>query len=102
MKNYDLTGGTPSKPYPEEANFIVDASATSDILGESRTVVTQEDYGNVVNHFGQVKYAVREGAVSIYKDETRQTNNDREASAKAEGSCVGEMDSVSNSQGGAY
>lgn len=59
-------------------------------LGEGRTVITNADHGNVANHFGQVKYARREGATSIYKDETRNTANDNEASKKAEGSCVGE------------
>lgn len=33
---------------------------------------------------GQVKYAKRAGAESIYKDATRNTANDNEASAKTE------------------
>jgi len=62
------------------------------ITKESNPVVTQDELGNVVNHFGQVKYARREGAKSIYKDVTRNTANDNEASAKAESSTVYEVE----------
>lgn len=89
MSNYDLTGGDPSKPYPIEGNYVLNPDP--DMGVESETVVTQEDAGNVANHFGQVKYAVREGATSIYKDETRNTANDNEASTKTENSCLGDV-----------
>jgi hypothetical protein len=84
--NYDLTGGNPSKPFKIEGNFSRDvASIQPSGMGE---FTPQKDNGNVANEFGQRKYARREGAVSIYKDETRNTANDNEASAKAEGSTV--------------
>ncbi len=41
---------------------------------------------------GQAKYAKRAGATSIYKDITRNTADDNEASAKAEGSTVYEVE----------
>ncbi len=75
-------------PEPIKKGYVVDPNGCG--LGEGYMKVTQEDHGNVANRFGQVKYAHREGATSIYKDETRNTANDNEASAKAEGSCVGE------------
>lgn len=56
------------------------------ITKEVEPIITQDQLGNVVNHFGQVKYAKREGAISIYKDKSRNTANDNQASAKAEGS----------------
>lgn len=73
-------------PEPKEKGYVVDANGCS--LGEGRTVVPSADHGNVANHFGQVKYARREGATSIYKDETRNTADDNAASKKAEGSTV--------------
>ena len=79
--------GSDDKPYPQERNFVVDAEATS--LGNGAVIVTADNPENVLNHFGQVKYARREGAVSIYKDATRNTENDNIASAKAEGSVMG-------------
>ena len=86
--NHDLTGGNPPKPFPVEGNFTRDVASTQPTgMGE---FTPSADNGNVANHFGQVKYARREGAVSIYKDETRNTANDNLASAKAEASCVGE------------
>ena len=72
------------KPYPVEGNFVRgDAS-----LGEGRIETPADNVGQGTNHFGQVKYARREGAPSIYKDATRQTQNDKDASAKAEGSSI--------------
>lgn len=80
--------GSSNKPYPQERNFNFDVASTQP--SGMGNFITQADHGNVANHFGQVKYAKREGATSIYKDETRNTANDNAASAKAEGSCVGE------------
>ena len=81
----DVNGST-DKPYPTERNFVVDAMATSP---NSMTEPAPAKGGNPANnHFGQVKYARREGAPSIYKDGTRNTANDNEASAKAEGSSI--------------
>jgi hypothetical protein len=99
MKDYTLTGGTPSKPFPEEANFTV-SSATSDVLGPGGIYTPTLDPGNDPNHFGQVKYARREGAISIYKDVTRNSANDNEASKKAESSTLYECeDGSEESQG---
>lgn len=79
--------GSSDKPFPTERNFVIDAMAT--IPNKmSDPYVTQDELGNVVNHFGQVKYARREGAISIYKDVTRNTANDNAASAKAEDSTM--------------
>lgn len=91
MKNYDLTGGQPSKPFPEEANFKV-SNATSDALGQGGIYRPTLDKGNDPNYFGQVKYARREGAVSIYKDITRNSANDNLASKKAESSTLYECE----------
>ncbi len=67
-----------------ERNYVV-SDETSTILPEGRNVVPSKDYGDDVA-LGQVKYAVREGATSIYKDVTRNTDNDNAASKKTEGS----------------
>lgn len=81
----DVNGST-NKPYPQERNFNMNMAATQPSgMGD---YVTQKDHGNVANYFGQIKYARREGATSIYKDETRNTANDNAASKKAEGSSI--------------
>jgi len=79
--------GSDNKPFPQERNFTRDNDPSIGNF-ESETV-TQEEQGNVANQFGQIKYARREGATSIYKDITRNTENDNKASAKAEGSYIG-------------
>jgi len=84
--------GSSDKPFPTERNFVMGTGTDGFITKESNPVVTQDELGNVVNHFGQVKYARREGAKSIYKDVTRNTANDNEASAKAESSTVYEVE----------
>jgi hypothetical protein len=88
--NYELTGGDPQKPYPIEGNFNRDVAATQP--SGMGIFVPQTDHDNVANTFGQVKYAKRAGATSIYKDETRNTANDSAASRKTESqpSCVEE------------
>ncbi len=86
--------GSDDKPFPQERNFVI-SDATSEILGQGANYTPAVDHDDVPNHFGQVKYARREGARSIYKDETRNTANDNAASAKAEGSCVGDLDNSS-------
>jgi hypothetical protein len=64
--------------------YVIDAEAT---IPNKMTPPAPALGGNPANdHFGQVKYAKREGAPSIYKDVTRNTANDNLASAKAEGS----------------
>ncbi len=79
--------GNSDKPFPEDRNFTMDVASTQPTgMGE---YVPQTDHKNVANTFGQIKYARREGAISIYKDETRETANDKAASAKAEGSVMG-------------
>lgn len=80
--NYDLTGGNPNKPYPIEGNYVMNPDP--DMGVESHTTVPQTDHNNVANTFGQIKYAKRAGATSIYKDETRNTANDAAASRKTE------------------
>jgi len=78
--------GSSDKPYPQERNFVIDASAT---IPNAMSEPAPAKGGNPANdHFGQVKYARREGATSIYKDETRNTANDNAASAKAEASTI--------------
>ena len=82
--------GSSDKPYPQERNFTIDAQAT---IPNPMSEPAPAKGGNPANnHFGQVKYAKREGAVSIYKDVTRNTANDNQASAKAEGSTVCEVE----------
>lgn len=74
--------GSDDKPFPQERNFNTNVEATQPTgMG---IFVPQKDNANVVNEFGQRKYARREGSKSIYKDETRQTQNDKDASNRAE------------------
>lgn len=82
--------GSNDKPYPQERNFVV-SDQTSTVFGPGRTVVTSKDYGDDIS-IGQVKYARREGAISIYKDVTRNTPNDNAASRKAESSTIFECE----------
>lgn len=84
--------GSDDKPFPQERNFVMRPDALVDNVGPGRTVVPNDMGGARPNHFGQVKYARREGAVSIYKDATRNSANDDEATAKAEGSSIFEPD----------
>lgn len=84
--------GSSDKPFPTERNFVMGQATDGFLARENNPIVTQDELGNVVNHFGQIKYAKREGAKSIYKDVSRQTANDRAASAKAEGSTVYEVE----------
>lgn len=80
----DVNGST-NKPFPQERNFIMDIGPTQPTgMG---TYVPSKDFGDDVS-LGQVKYARREGATSIYKDQTRNTINDNMASAKAEKSTI--------------
>jgi len=94
MKNIRLdVNGSDDKIYPQEENFNFNVDSTQPVgMGD---YVPQTDHDNVANTFGQIKYARREGAISIYKDETRATDNDAKASAKAEGSCVGDVNDSS-------
>jgi hypothetical protein len=63
--------------------FVVDANAT--IPNPMSEPTPTDDEVSI----GQEKYARREGAESIYKDETRNTADDNAASTKAEGSVIG-------------
>ncbi len=77
--------GSSDKPYPQERNFTMDIGPTQPTgMG---TYVPSKDFGDDVS-LGQVKYARREGATSIYKDVTRNTADDNRASAKAEASTI--------------
>lgn len=84
--------GSIDKPFPQERNWKFDADIQTQRTDEG-IIVPQMATGMVHNQFGQVKYARREGAISIYKDKTRQTENDKQASAKAEGSSIFEPES---------
>lgn len=88
--NYDLTGGNPSKPFPIEGNYVRNDDPKTN--GAESVSVPQMATGMVHNQFGQVKYARREGAISIYKDKTRNTANDNEASMRAESSTMYEVE----------
>ncbi len=91
----DVNGST-SKPYPQERNFVVDATSTMPSgMGTFMPSETDPDI-----RLGQIKYARREGAPSVYKDATRNTANDNAASKKAEGSTIYEdCDEGEESQG---
>ena len=83
----DVNGST-DKPYPQERNFTI---------GDQPIMAQREPApaigGNPSTEpQGQIKYAKREGAKSIYKDATRNTANDNAASAKAEGSTEYEVE----------
>lgn len=82
----DVNGST-DKPFPQERNFVLNNDIPTQRTDKG-IIVPQMATGMVHNQFGQVKYAKREGAISIYKDKTRNTANDNEASAKAEGSTI--------------
>lgn len=92
--------GSDNKPFPQERNFVMGTALDGEVNNSNPSmVVTQKDHGNVANEFGQVKYARREGAKSIYKDETRATENDMRASKKAESSTLYEVEGDEESQG---
>lgn len=79
--------GSSDKPFPQEKNFVMNPDAYTDQVGQGHTD------GNLLHEplkepFGQVKYARREGAPSIYKDASRNTADDNAASAKAEASTI--------------
>lgn len=82
--------GSSDKPFPQERNWVQNNDPMTN--GAEGIVVPQMATGMVHNQFGQVKYAKREGAISIYKDKTRNTANDNAASAKAESSTVYEVE----------
>ncbi len=88
--NYDLTGGNPSKPYPITGNFVRGSALDGAIANEMQPVSPSESDPDV--RLGQVKYARREGAPSIYKDATRNTADDNRASRKAESSTLYEVE----------
>lgn len=75
----DVNGST-DKPFPQERNWVFDAGATSPNSMTSPIPITEP----LKQYAGQVKYARREGAPSIYKDVSRQTADDRAATRRAE------------------
>lgn len=85
MENNRLdVNGSSDKPFPQERNFTTDVAPTQPTgMGNYMPSETSPDV-----RLGQVKYARREGAESIYKDATRNTADDNAASRKAEGSTV--------------
>lgn len=79
----DINGST-DKPFPQERNWVFNPNPEDGIDGSvSMPSKTAPDIS-----IGQVKYARREGAPSIYKDATRNTADDNRASAKAEASTI--------------
>lgn len=86
----DVNGST-DKPFPQERNWVRNDDPDGKEVVPSITV-PQMATGIVHNQFGQIKYARREGAKSIYKDPTRQTENDKMASKKAESSTLCEVE----------
>ena len=84
----DVNGST-DKPFPQERNWVFNDDHPTN--GADGITVPQMATGMVHNQFGQKKYAKRAGAISIYKDKTRNTENDNMASDKAEGSAVSDL-----------
>lgn len=92
----DVNGST-EKPYPQERNWVFNPNPEDGITGN---VTTPSKTGPDIS-IGQVKYARREGAPSIYKDETRNTADDNRASRKAESSTIYEVEDDEENQGSA-
>lgn len=86
----DVNGST-DKPFPQERNFVMNPDAYTDQVGQGHTN-TELGHEPAKQYGGQVKYARREGAPSIYKDASRYTADDIAASKKAEGSTVFEVE----------
>lgn len=82
IDNFNLTGGTPSKPYPTNRNFKMGTGNDGAIDREAQPVYPSETDPDI--RLGQKKYAKRAGAVSVYKDATRNTADDNEASMKTQ------------------
>lgn len=83
----DVNGST-DKPFPQERNFVMNPNPEDGVTG---SVLMPSKTAPDIS-IGQVKYAKREGAPSIYKDATRNTADDNAASRKAEGSTVFEVE----------
>lgn len=82
----DVNGST-NKPFPQERNFVINPDAFVDNIGGGHTNTSvgaepAKQYG------GQVKYARREGAPSIYQDTSRYTADDMAAARKSEASTI--------------
>lgn len=91
--------GSDDKPFPNDRNFVVGQATDGFNASESQPSMPSTTDPDI--RLGQVKYARREGAVSIYKDGTRNTANDNQASAKAERSTVYEVEDDEENQGSA-
>lgn len=77
----DVNGST-NKPYPQERNWTRKDDPDGRILESREEKDLLHQPGK--EPFGQVKYARREGAPSIYKDASRNTADDNAATIKAE------------------
>ncbi len=88
--------GSDNKPYPQERNFVM-GQANDGMSAEVQPIMPSTSNPDV--RLGQVKYARREGAPSIYKDGTRNTADDNAASRKAEASSIFEPENEEESQG---
>lgn len=85
--------------YYNQKNFVMGQATDGFIANETQPSMPSTIDPDV--RLGQVKYARREGAVSIYKDGTRNTANDNAASKRAESSTVYEVEDDEENQGSA-
>ncbi len=75
----DVNGST-DKIFPQERNWTQDVGSTQPAgMGNYAPSTTDPDV-----RLGQIKYAKRAGAESVYKDATRNTANDDIASLKTQ------------------
>lgn len=81
----DVNGST-DKPFPQERNWVLNNDPDGHIIQshEDNDLLHQA----LKEPFGQVKYARREGAPSIYKDVSRNTADDNAATRKAEATTI--------------
>lgn len=84
--NSQNVNGSSDKPFPQERNFVMGQATDGFNASEQQPIMPSTSNPDV--RMGQVKYARREGAVSIYKDGTRNTADDNAASAKAEATTI--------------
>ncbi len=91
----DLNNMVSGKNYDK---YVVGGPA---ILGEGRTDEPLGSQASKGRDFGQVKYAKRGGYISQYVDETRYTDNDKEAFSMSQ-EPLGKCNDGDENQGGMY
>jgi len=74
--------GSNGKPYPQMRNFVMGSAMDGYINNQHQPVTPSTTSPDV--RLGQVKYAKRAGAESVYKDATRNTADDNAASRKTQ------------------